>query len=333
MIGGYSFRIRNLTSTFFILTFFVLLIFYGAYIEFFQDARDQISATKLLENPVSERILKNTISLRFKNRIGEFRIAKENQEWLLQEPRVIPAKTSTVDRILAALKDIKIHTVHEYEPINFQSFSLDNPIIEIELFTKLNEKYDIKIGLMNPINNTSYMTVSGHNRIFQTNLFKGRLEKLELSDFIDSQIFSPELSSIKEFKLYHGTSSTPYNDFEKEGENWKTKKYKVISNENLEAKLEKIFTIKTHMIIDKVEDEVKTLLDNYIKSPLYKIEITLKNGEKIEYQISNLIKAVPELKLEKRQYFIMSASDRKYPYIINKNYLEEFAIRYSDLKP
>ncbi|MAZ47995.1 MAG: hypothetical protein CME65_05495 [Halobacteriovoraceae bacterium] len=333
MQGGYSHQIRNYVSTVFSVIFLVLLLVYAAYIEYFQDAKDQVSATRLLENPVSDRILRSTTSFRFKNRIGEYQIAKEKEGWLMQEPRVIPAKEETVERIFNALSKIKIHTVHQFEPINFQSFSLDKPIIEIELYTKLNEKYDVKIGLLNPINNTSYMTVSGHNRIFQTNLFEGRLEKLELSDFIESQVFSKNISEISEFKLYHGKNSSPYNEISLKGGLWQTKKYKVISEDKLKEKLSKIFEIKTHMIIDQVEPEVATLLDNYLENPLYRVEVTTTDGKKIHYKVSPLIKAVPELKLEKRQFFIMSASNRKYPYIINKNYLEDFVIRYSDLRP
>ena len=333
MIGGYSTQTRNYISTIFTLVFLVLLLIYAAYIEFFQDAKDQSSATGLLENPVTSRIIKNTVSLRFKNRIGEYKLTKENDGWFMQEPRVIPAKEETIQRVLKSLSQIKIHTVHQFEPINFQSFSLDNPIIEIDLYTNLNEKYLVKIGLMNPINNTSYMTVSGHNRIFQTNLFKGRLEKLELSDFIESQVFSKNISEIKSFKLYQGRSNSPFNELTFKNDQWQTRKYKVISNEKLAKKLEDIFEINTHMIIDQADEDLRTLLDNYLKNPQYRIEITTNQDEKITYEISSLMKAIPELKLEKRQFFIMSASDRKYPYIINKNYLEEFVIRYNDIRP
>ena len=241
MTGGYSTQTRNYISTIFTLVFLVLLLIYAAYIEFFQDAKDQSSATGLLENPVTSRIIKNTVSLRFKNRIGEYKLTKENDGWFMQEPRVIPAKEETIQRVLKSLSQIKIHTVHQFEPINFQSFSLDNPIIEIDLYTNLNEKYLVKIGLMNPINNTSYMTVSGHNRIFQTNLFKGRLEKLELSDFIESQVFSKNISEIKSFKLYQGRSNSPFNELTFKNDQWQTRKYKVISNEKLAKKLEDIF--------------------------------------------------------------------------------------------
>lgn len=333
MIDGYSHQIRNYFSTIFSVIFLFLLLIFAAYVEYFQDAKEQISATRLLENPITNRILKSTVSFRFKNRIGEYQLTKEQDGWLMQEPRVIPAKEETIKRVMQSLSKIKIHTVHQFEPINFQSFSLDKPIIEIQLYTKLNEKYDVKIGLMNPINNTSYMTVSGHNRIFQTNLFEGRLEKLELSDFIESQIFSKNIADITDFKLFQGKNNNPFNDFTLKDNEWKTKKYRVISEEKLKNKLTQIFEIKTHMIIDQVDSEVKTLLDNYLENPLYRIELTDSNKNKVTYKISTLIKAVPELKLDKRQYFIMSASDRKYPYIINKNYLDEFVIRYSDLRP
>lgn len=333
MNQGYSLKVRSLASTWFSITFFILLGLYLGYIEFIQDSKVERTVTNLLENPIETSTLNNVISLRFKNRIGTFSVKKEDDKWLLQEPRVIPAKTDTLNKILKALKNIKVHTIHEFEPINLQSFSLDKPTIEIDLYTKLNEKYRVKIGLLNPIDNTSYLTVSGLNRIYQTNLFKGGLEKMELSDFIDSQVFSFDVSQVKRFQLYQGKTTQAFNDLSYISENWKAKKYNTISTSNVDKKLSQILNIKTHMIIDKKDEELETFIQNYLDNPLYRLVVTTKDKKVYRYTVTSLIRAIPELKIGKHQYFIVSASNRPYPYILNKKYLEEFLIRYSDLKP
>lgn len=331
-MNSVSLKSRSLLSTWFCLFFFVMLALYVMFIEFFQDNRVKQSIENLTNNPVREDILTNIDSIRFKNRIGKFTLTNENKNWVLKEPRVMPANKSTVKKIIDSLKDISVHTIHELEPINIQSFSLDKPTLEIDLFTKLDEKVTIKVGIINPINNTSYLSVSGQKRIYQINLFKNSFESLELSDFIDSRIFSTPLEDIKNFKIFHGKIKEAFNNLSFDGNHWKSKKYNTISDDSTQSTLNSILNINTHMIIDKMDNKLSTFIKNYFDSPLYRVELTTKSNEVISYTITTNIKAITELKLEKRQYFLMKASDRPYPYVINKSYLSNFLIRYSHLK-
>ena len=332
MSDTYSTKTRNLISTLFTLILTFLLLFYLIYIEFFQDNRDQVSAANLLRNPISNSTLKNTVSLRLKNRIGSYSIKKEKTKWILQDP-LVQARQETIDLIIKALKDIKIYTVHEYEPINFESFNMHEPLIEIDLYTKLLEKYNIKIGRMNYLNNTTYMTVSGSDHIFQTDLLKGSLETLGLSDFIDSRIFSPEIKNIKKFQVFKENQKTPSLQFVQTEKNWTLRNYGRASSKKIQDKILTILNIKAYKIVDKIDEDVANFIENYLKNPIYVIKVELNNGEKIEYKISSLTKELPELKLEKRQYFLIRASNNRYTYIIDKTYLNELQIRKKDLKP
>ena len=329
---AYSLKTRSFVSTWFSLIFFGLLALYLGFIEFFQDSRIEINAKNLLVNPIQSDFLSKVHVIRFKNRLGQFAIKKEKEEWLLYEPRVIPAKLQTINSIIGQLNRIKVQTVHEYEPINIESFTLDKPSIEIDLITQKQNKLNIKFGIINRINETSYMTVSGHNLIFQTQMLNSPFEKLELSDFVDSNVFSVQADNIKRISVYHGKNSEPHNVLEYKSENWISKRYKTISNENTHKKIQNLLGIKTHMIVDKTNDELSSFISNYLASPLYRVVIQTKEGKKLIYKISTLTKAINELKIEKRQYFIMSASNRPYPFLINKSYMNRFIIRYSDLR-
>lgn len=309
-----------------------MLALYLAFIEFFQDSSIELNTKNLLTSPIQADFLAKVHMIKFKNRLGQFYIKKENDEWLMFEPRVIPAKNETISNILNQLKQISIQTIHEYEQINLQSFYLDKPVIEIDLITKNQNKMNIKFGFINRIDETSYMTVSGHNLIFQTSMFKSPFETLELSDFIDSNVFSMKAQDIKRLSLYQGKSTDAYNVLELVDDNWLSKRYRSISNENTFNKVQSILDIKTHMIVDKTNDELKSFIDNYLASPLYRIVIQTNDGRTVTYKISTLTKAINELKIEKRQYFIMSASNRPYPFLINKSFIDRFVIRYSDLK-
>lgn len=331
-MSSYSLKTRSLLSTWFSLVILILLGLYLGFIEFFQDSRMELASKNIITSPIQEDFLNKVHVIRFKNKLGRFSIKKEANDWLMYEPRVIPAKTITIKDIINQLSNIKVQTVHEYEQINLKSFSLENPIIEIDLITKQQNKINIKLGIINRIDGTTYMTVSGHNLIFQTSAFKSAFEAFELSDFIDSNVFSIQENQIKRISIYHNKNSSPNNVLEFKNDNWLSKKYKVISNENTFKKVKSILNIKTHMIIDKSNEELESFINNYLASPLYRVVVQTKEGQNIVYKVSTLTKAINELKIEKRQYFLMSASNRPYPFIITKNYLERFIIRYSDLR-
>lgn len=331
MSTGYKLRTRNIVSTWFSLFFFLLLLTYLGFIEFFQDSQSENMSLDLLTSPVTRSQLNNVTKVDFKNRFGEFVMVKENNSWLLQKPRTIPAKETTILNIFKELEDLTIQTIHEYEPINFRSFSLDNPVVEMNLTSK-EESFNVKVGLINPIDNTAYLVVSGRDQIYQTSMFKFQLESLELADFVDSGVFSMPLSQIKKLTFYQGKNIQPNNVLERVEDNWVSKKYNTISNVSVEKKISVFLDIKTHMIVDKMDTELETFINNYLDNPRYRVVVNTISGKKITYKITSMIKGIQELKIENRQYFIMSASDRPYPFLISKSYMDRFYIRYSDLK-
>ena len=332
-MSTYSLKTRNLVSTWLNLGFLLLLTSFVFFIEFFLDSNAQKSAINMLDNPIGADYITNVTSLDFKNRLGEFTMTKdEDKGWILLKPRVIPASKKTIQLILNALAQLNIKTIHQYEPINLQSFSLYNPIYEIGLTNKLGEKLKVTIGLNNPIDETSYLTVTGQSKIYQTNLIKGKLESLELIDFIDSNIFSFPLKDLKSIQIFSGKQRSSKDLYSFNGVNWETKKYNHFDEEKLEAEIVKLLNTKPHQIIDSQTEELENFLDNYIKNPRYTITAKLKDGKKRTYTISYVIKNTKELKLEKNQYVIITASDRSYPYIVNKKILKEIPISYNKIK-
>lgn len=311
----------------FSLALFVLV----GFSELFQSESKKNKSLDILNNPIRADILANLKTIRLKNRLGSYTLTHNDDGWILKEPRLMPANKTTVNNILDSLKNVNIHTVHEYEPINISNFSLDNPIMAIDLYSELDEQFQVNIGLINPINNTSYMTVSEQKTIFQTDILMNNLQSMELADFIDSHIFSSDIREIEKFEIFQRGNSTSRNLLSKSSGTWKSKKYNSITDSSVDSKLNKILKVRTHMIIDRQDTKIQNLIQNYMDNPLYTIKISAKDKE-IVYKVSSLIGAISEFKLEKRQYFLMNASDRKYTYVIHKDFLNEFFIRYSDLK-
>lgn len=324
---------KNHISTWLLVVFSVGLLGILAFSEIFQNAVKRDKNMDTFADPIKADIIANVKTIRLKNRLGKYTITlTDSGQWQLVEPRKMPSPEKTIDSILDSLKQISVHTLHKKEPINLKSFSLDNPIAILDLFTKLDEHIEVKIGLVNPINNTSYMTISNQDIIYQTNALSSRLESMRLGDFIDSQIFGHKVSDIKEFEIYRGKNSESSNRLKRGISGWESKRYRSISNDSVEGAIDSILRIKSHMIVDSQEEDLKKLLENYLKNPLYRVVVKTIDGNETTYSVSPLVRSIPELKIEKRQYFLIQASDREYPHLISKDYLGLFSLRYKDLK-
>jgi len=324
---------QSYVSTWLVLSFAIGVLGLLAYSEIFQNSLKKDNLQEFSATPISSDILDNIKTIQFKNRLGKFTITRsQGDNWVLIEPRKMPARNRTINKILGAFRDLPIRTLHQYEPINLQSFSLDKPIMLIDFFTKLDEQVSVKVGLVNPINSTSYLSVSGKDVIYQTDIIKNKLELLDLSDFINSNIFSHELSEVIKLDIYHSAQTNSYNTLERRGSNWISKRYKTIDSENVNKVIDDILNIKSHMIIDTKDEKLLNFINNYLKTPRYRVIIKDKKRS-VTYTITQLIKSVPELKLEKRQYFIVKSSDRQFPHVIDKKYLDKFLIMYKDIGP
>jgi hypothetical protein len=302
-----------------------------AFSELFQGQSNQENQNKLFNTPIKADILANIKTVKIKNNLGSFTLTKDKNTWFLIEPRLMPAKNETINEFIEALKSTKVNTTIEKDVISLNNYALENPSLSIDLFSGLEEQLKIQIGLINPLNNSSYITVSDTNKIYQMSGLNTKFLSYKLSDLIDSSVFSQNLESVTSLKLYNRNYKDPINELRKGKNNWISKKYKTITKRNVDNKLNELFDIKTYMIIDEENSDLRTLIDNYLDKPLYKVIIQAK-GQRITYKVSSLIKSIPKLKLAKRQFFLMTASDRKFTYVIQKKFLDEFYIRYSDFK-
>lgn len=325
-------KFRSIISSWLLVFFTLGLIVSGLVTEFFQNSESKNKSLSIYDNPIRADILANIKIIVLKNRLGNFTLSKEKNGWLLKEPRVMPAREESVERILSALSNITVKNIHQYEPINLSSFSLDRPVMKIGLYTKLDEQLTLNFGLFNPINNTTYFTISNLKNIFQTEAITLKLEALGLTDLIDSSVFNIKQSEIVKFILYRGKKREVLHSLEKVAGNWKSNRYNSIANESVENKLHSIMTIKPHHIMDEVDTETKTAIDNYLNNPLYTLEIQTAEKQIHSYTITHLVRALPGLKIQKGENFIISSSDQTYTFLLSKEQLNPFTIRYTDLR-
>lgn len=320
-------------SSWLIILYSFILVCLFLYSEFFRQSLQRDVEKEKLTIPIESSVLSSLKSIVISNSFGQFHLnLNEQDSWYLTKPRKMPASTQIIKKLQSKLKELSLFSIHKKDSLSMRNFSLNEPPIKLDLTTKLDEKISVRLGLYNPINNTTYISISNKDLIYQVNMDNLFFQNLSISNIVDPYVFKIKLSQIKDIEIFRYNFAQSSNQFTLEDNKWKSKKYKSIDQEKVNKKIQSILTIKSHMIVDSMNESLEKLVNNYIKNTRYKVVITTKENEKIEYQISNLTREINELKLSSKSFFIMKSSKQKFPQIVDKEYLERFMVYYSEIK-
>ncbi len=319
-------RIRSQLSAWFLAVFFILIISGAVISELFQSSPLPSNLSQLYVNPIQENFTLQVSSIDFKNKFGKFTLQKIVDEssplfrsWNLTVPRELPAKSLALESIFKTLLSIKIKKLHQFEPINIASFSLDNPLISMTLYAP-EKNIDVNFGLINPIDNSAYMTVSGHKTIYQVESLEFPLETFELTSFIESKIFLTPLDEITGIAIYRGNNKSPSLEFNKTEDTWTDENKRELDKEKVQDYLKKLTMSKSQLILDKSDEKLKEKLEKEMKYLSYRVEV-YRGDKKSTYEISQPIKAMAEYKIEHRKSLIITSSAEDYPYIAKRELL------------
>lgn len=328
-------KISRSSASSWLLLLFIITISISAFItEFFQAPTEKTHVLNRYRKLIEEKKLIAASSIILKNSLGSYTLSRKGKAWELTAPRNLPANKHVAELILSTLKDINIRKVYQSDPINMSNFSLDTPVLEFSLIDSKGGQVDYLLGLVNPIDNSTYIQVPQKNIIYQVDALKNSFESFSLSDFINSNIFGHEASSLKELTVYRGSKSSKniQISFKLLKGSWIGKKKRVLSETKVLSYLSKVFALKSTLIVDKSTDELKKALNEKLENPLYTVEVLLKDGKKVSYRISHIIRKLPELKLGKGQNILIKASNRKFFFIIHKDALKFFSQRQSQYR-
>ncbi|WP_372654824.1 DUF4340 domain-containing protein [Halobacteriovorax sp.] len=319
---------RTRSANFLMLMFAIVLIIGGLASEFFQAPLSQNTALSRYQLLIKPEQIDQIESIQLDNRLGEFKINKDkSNQWTLTSPRNLPSNTTTVANILNNLKEIKIRQILPKDTINISNFSLDSPLMKIKITYFGGKENVLNIGLVNPIDNSTYVTFSNKEAIYHVDALKTSMEGLSLSNFIEPRVFTQELSSIDNLKIYRGKipSTNLRLSVKSEGDRWLDQSGNTLEPKDVEDYLKEILNLKSALILDKRTEKLDDALERYFARPSYTAEIMNKDGEKVFYEVSYLINSLPDIKMEKRQTFIVKASNRPHPYVIEKQHLNMFS--------
>lgn len=322
-----------------VLFFFIITLAAGAFIsELFQAPSEISHKLGHYSFVFDNEDLKNINKITLKNRLGEFHVEKSDtgfqNDWKLINPRKLPANYQTIEKILNSLDQVKIRRVYLLDHINLSNFYLKPSQMKITLFHSDNRKHVLHLGLKNSIDNSTYMMLSDRDTIYHTDALKNSLETLDLSDFIDSKIISTSLDKISSLKIFRGKikhRQVSLGLFLKDNE-WYGRNNKKLNKEKVEKYIQKLLSINIQTILDKINEKTSKKIEKHLSNAMFSVEITNKENHTFSYSVSTIVYLLPGIKMEKRQNFIVSASNRMHPYLVNKEYLYLFAKTLKNLK-
>jgi len=199
---------------------------------------------------------------------------------------------------------LKINKTYTADAININNFALDKPVITIKLLDKHATEVTVKVGMTNPIDNSTYVIIDGQESIYHLDAIKNSLEALSASDIIDSSAlhFIPqEVQTIEISKngtpIFFATNNVPEKDSNSDTI-WFDKSKTPLDQERVETLLQKLSMVKSLFIIDSKDLNIVEKIDILKSRPLFDIAITLNSGIQNKFKISQLVHSIPTIKVE-----------------------------------
>jgi hypothetical protein len=330
-------RKKPMLSNWILALFIASLGLSGLYSYLYQAPTDSSHETGAL-SLFKDEDFSNLHQIILKNKMGSFRFekskSKSSNDWNMISPRSLPASQRVIETVLKELRSIRIRKVYPKEPINLANFSLDSPLVKITLTDIYGEKKVLTQGLKK-FNNETYVVLSKKESIFQIDAIKTALETLSLTNFLDSKVVSLHPENIAFLRIYRGDKNSKRLQFSiyKDKAGWKSSDGTLLDPVKINKYVQELSSLPSQQILDEQSEKLRESLQDFLTTPQYTLELEDANKNLFTYTLSNLINSLPDIKLEKRQSFIITASNREHPYIINKSFLQLFNKRLNLFKP
>jgi hypothetical protein len=321
---------RKFASNLILFLFFVLVSLAALFSDIFQSpiktGAEVIQQAKLFTSTDLEKV--HRISL--KNKSGEyiFERLQNNQisPWHMVSPRDISANSLFIEKLFNALTTIKVKKMFPDEKINASNFSIDKPTSTLNLIDQSGKSIVIVLGLMNTIDNSTYLKISGRSGIFHVEAPDVSLENASILNLIESQIISINLDTIVAFRIYRGNkkTGTPQLEIKKKGADWFDREGNLLSREKIDDYLQDLSSLKSSFIIDKQTDSQKRQINNLARNAEYIVSIEDNKANTIDYNISGITKDLSDIDLKNEEYFIVTISNNTTSYVVKKEFHELF---------
>jgi Domain of unknown function (DUF4340) len=304
-----------------------------------------VAATSLLSNALkipiktNKEIIEqskvfNITKLTLKNKSGEYIFERTDTAtpWHMTSPKELSANSFFIEKLFSSLNVIKTKKLLPDDKANNSNFSLDKPTAILTLTNGVGTNIVLDIGIMNTIDNSTYLKITNRQGIYHVEAPSIALENVTLNDLIEATIFDFDLKSISSFKLYK-KSATAAAQFEVETKSgfWTGVSNAPLNPLRLDDLLNDFFTINSTHALDKQSDAGKKQTQALLASPEYIIKVQ-KGEETLTYRISKPITSLIDITLNDEPHFLIEGSGGDIVYVVKNEFYHLFELKNDGLK-
>ncbi len=308
-----------------LLVFTVLVIFSGFLSEMLKapikNSSEIIEQSLVFKN--KELDLVNKISL--KNKAGEFIFERANLEdkslWNMTSPKTVASSSVLIEKLFNSLNRIKTKKLIPDTKTNSLNFSLEKPTATLTLTDKNQKTYLVEIGLINTIDQSTYIRISGRNGIFHVEAPSESLENLTLDNFIEATIFQFPIQDILSFKISKKGFPLDLINLTKKENHWIAPDGKMLNVKKTEDFISEFFKIKSSFVLDQQSELQKKQSQKLMASPDFKVNIETADGKKLIYAVSMPVKSLVDKALNDELHVLINESQSSLFYIVKKENL------------
>lgn len=271
-----------------------------------------------------------------KNKSGEYSFERVDTNpqsaWLMTSPKNLSVSSAFVEKLFSALNTIKTKNLLIDDKTNNSNFSLEKPTAILTLTDHLGKSILLSVGIMNTIDNSTYMKISGKSGIYHVEAPSISLENITLADLVKSTIFDLDLKKINSFKIFKKNSPTPQFEVNKKDGYWISIEGKIINTERLEDMLNEFVNLKSSFILDDQTEAQKKITQSLLSAGEYNVKVTMDDSQLMVYQIGSTTKNIPDLMLNDEPHFIIVENHAPIVYVVKKEFMTLFELKNESLK-
>lgn len=281
--------------------------------------------------------LDSVVRIALKNKSGEYiferSAATAEAAWHMTSPKEISTNSVFIEKFFASLNVIKTKKFLVDDKANNSNFSLDKPTAILTLTDSAQKSIILSMGIMNTIDNSTYMKISGKSGIYHVEAPSLSLENTTLADLIESTVFDVPLTSITSFKIFKKSNPTPQFEVHKKEGKWVTINEIELDTARVEDMLDDFIALKSSYLLDEQTDSQKKSIQKIISPPEYIVKVDTADNKNFTYQVSGVIKSLSEVPLNDEPHFLIVENHAPIVYVIRKEFETLFELKNEALKP
>lgn len=323
-------------STLLVGLFGLLLLVLALFAEVFESRTPEIDLAQIYANPIPIVELQRLQKVNLTNKYGSFEMINSHPEgelagpWQLVSPQTQRVKNDIISKIMENLNILRVRSIHRYEPINITSFSLDNPNLSLLLTTSKNKDYEIKLGLINPIDNSAYLSISSQDQIYQIDPLEMALETYDLSTIIEARILAINWSEVKEIEILEDKNSKLF--IKQYEETWRDSlQQEELSKDKVQAFLGQLDEMKSSSILENLTTEQVEHFQDLLNAQSWEIKIV--SQDKVQnFFVTEIKRNLPGMGQQFKGQFLFSNSEFNSFSVVKKDQLRFLQTTLRNLK-